>query len=156
MDQSMAEVSTIPGQPQVYALSLKQPWAALLVSGRKTIEVRGWPTARRGPVLIHAARVPDLRKEAWSLLPAELTEAAQLLGGIVGAGELTDCIPYRSLEAFAADRSRHWNDPSWFHGPVLYGFRFAELTALPFRAYPGWMRFFPVRDELPSRAREWT
>ena len=42
-----------------YALSLKQPWAALLVYGRKTVEVRRWATKRRGPVLIHAARVPD-------------------------------------------------------------------------------------------------
>src|SRR5204863_2700985 len=41
--------------PCVYALSLKQPWAALLVHGRKSVEVRSWPTARRGRVLIHAA-----------------------------------------------------------------------------------------------------
>src|SRR5579859_7112439 len=95
---SMVNAAMIPSEPQVYALSLKQPWAALLVSSRKTIEVRRWPTARRGPVLIHAARVPDPRPEAWSLLPPELREAAQLVGGIVGAGELTGCIPYRSLE----------------------------------------------------------
>src|SRR5205823_7843310 len=94
-------------QNRQYALSLKQPWATLLVYGRKTIEVRRWPTARRGPVLIHAARVPDPRQEAWSLLPAELQQAAQLVGGIVGAGELTGCIPYRTLETFHADRSRH-------------------------------------------------
>src|SRR4051794_31022472 len=55
-----------------YALSLKQPWAALLVHGVKTIEVRRWPTARRGRVLIHAARVPDDRPEAWSRVPEEL------------------------------------------------------------------------------------
>ena len=146
----MADASTTPDQPQVYALSLKQPWATLLVYGRKTIEVRGWPTARRGPVLIHAARVPDLRKEAWDLLPAELKEAAQLVGGIVGAGELTGCIPYRSLEAFTADRNRHLNDPSWFHGPVLYGFSFAHLRTLPFQAYSGWMRFFPVSQEIEN------
>src|SRR5207248_8282363 len=143
MDPSMASTTPILGQPQVYALSLKQPWAALLVSGRKTIEVRRWPTARRGPILIHAARVPDARTEAWSLVPAELHEAAQLLGGIVGAGELMDCIAYRNREAFAADRDHHWNDPAWFQGPVLYGFRFAKLATVPFRTYPGWMRFFP-------------
>ena len=149
----MSAPAPLPGSPQVYALSLKQPWAALLVSGRKTIEVRSWPTARRGPILIHAARVPDLRAEAWSLLPAELQQAAQLQGGIVGAGELTDCISYRNLEAFAADRSRHLNEPSWFRGSGLYGFCFTKLTALPFRVYPGWMRFFPVSDEMPLRAR---
>src|SRR5438309_7570084 len=115
----MADAKMIPGQPQLYALSLKQPWAALLAYGRKTIEVRRWPTTRRGPILIHAARVPDERKQAWALVPPELTEAAQLLGGIVGSGELTGCIPYRSRETFAADRGHHLNDPSWFQGPVL-------------------------------------
>ena len=69
-----------------YALSLKQPWAALLVHGLKTIEVRRWPTARRGCVLIHAARVPDKRPEAWAHVPAEWLETAQLLGGIIGIG----------------------------------------------------------------------
>jgi hypothetical protein len=144
----MAKASAIPGSPETYALSLKQPWATLLVYGRKTIEVRRWPTARRGLILIHAARVADPREEAWRLLPAELKEAAQLLGGIVGAGELTGCITYRTRETFAADRSRHWNDPSWFQGPVLYGFNFAKLTVLPFRPYPGWMRFFSVHQDI--------
>jgi hypothetical protein len=152
----MTDASTTPGPPQIYALSVKQPWATLLVYGCKTIEIRRWPTARRGPILIHAARVPDLRQEAWTLLPVELTEAAQLLGGIIGTGELTGCIPYRSLQVFAADRSRHLNDPSWFQGPVLYGFSFAKLEPLPFRRYPGWMRFFRVDKELPGRESQST
>jgi hypothetical protein len=142
----MADAEKIPGRPQIYALSLKQPWAALLVSGHKTIEVRRWPTTRRGLVLIHAARVPDPRPEGWALVPADLREAAQLSGGIVGAGELIECLVYRNGEAFAADRSHHLNDPAWFQGPVLYGFRFTRLKVLPFRAYSGWMRFFPVEN----------
>ena len=130
-----------------YALSVKQPWAALLVHGRKTIEVRSWPTARRGRILIHAARVPDERPEAWAHVPPQLREAAQLLGGIIGAGELTECRTYRTLEMFQADQAQHLNDPSWFQPPRLYGFVFTDLTLLPFRRYPGWMRFFPVEDE---------
>lgn len=129
-----------------YALSLKQPWAALLAHGLKTIEVRRWPTARRGRILIHAARVPDERPEAWAHVPPQLLEAAQLLGGILGAGELTECRTYRTLETFQADQAQHLNDPSWFE-PLLYGFRFVHLTALPFRRYPGWMRFFEVTEE---------
>src|SRR5438105_4444384 len=62
-----------------YALSIKQPWAALLVHGRKTIEVRRWPTARRGRILIHAARLPDPRPEAWQQVPKELLQAARLM-----------------------------------------------------------------------------
>ena len=131
-----------------YALSVKQPWAALLALGLKTIEVRRWPTARRGRILIHAARVPDERPEAWVQVPAQWLETAQLLGGIVGAGDITECVAYRTIEEFQADQSRHLNDPSWFE-PKLYGFAFANLELLPFRRYPGWMRFFRVEADEP-------
>ncbi len=136
-----------------YALSLKQPWATVLVYGLKTMEIRRWPTARRGRVLIHAATVPDERPEAWALVPEELREAAELAGGIVGAADLTGCVAYRTAEAFAADTACHRNDPSWFRGPALYGFRFANAVVLPFRRYPGWMRFFPVTDGDPRELR---
>jgi hypothetical protein len=52
---------------------------------------------------------------------------------------------------FAADRHRHLNDPAWFEPPVLYGLVFANLGTVPFRPYPGWMRFFPVHDQVPRR-----
>jgi hypothetical protein len=130
----------------VYALSVKQPWAALLVHGRKSVEVRAWPTARRGRILIHAARAPDPRPEAWARVPPELRDAARLAGGIVGAAELTGCRAYRTAESFAADAPLHLNDPAWFRPPVLYGFVFGGPEVLPFRELPGWMRFFPVPD----------
>jgi hypothetical protein len=134
-----------------YALSLKQPWAALLVHGRKTIEVRRWPTARRGRILIHAALVPDERGEAWGhITTPELRATADLRGGIIGQGDLIHCAPYRTQEAFVEDQARHLNDPSWFE-TLLYGFTFANLSLLPYRSYSGWMRFFPV-DDLPQRA----
>jgi hypothetical protein len=130
--------------PPDYALSLKQPWAALLAHGLKTVEVRRWPTARRGRFLIHAARIPDPRADVWQLVPDPLREAAALNGGIVGAGEVTACLAYHTREEFELDRGRHWNDPQWFEGPVLYGFVVANAAALPFRPCSGWMRFFPV------------
>ena len=139
-----------PGRPVTYALSLKQPWATLLVYGRKTVEVRSWATRQRGRVLIHAARVPDARPEAWRLVPPELAEAVLLRGGIIGAGDLTQCIAYRTPQAFTADQARHLNDPSWFEPPRLYGFVFNNLTVLPFRRYPGQTRFFQVEAEDPA------
>ena len=66
------------------ALSLKQPWATLLAHGRKTIEIRRWPTNRRGRILIHAARIPDPRPEAWALVSKDLWTYAQLVGGFIG------------------------------------------------------------------------
>jgi uncharacterized protein (UPF0264 family) len=136
-----------------YALSLKQPWAALLVHGHKTVEVRRWPTARRGRVLIHAARVPDERPEAWERVPPRLRDDSRLFGGILGAADLTDCRVYRSLDSFLADRVLHLNEPGWFRPPRLYGFAFANAVALPFRPCPGWMRFFEV-DQPPQRGAE--
>ena len=129
-----------------YALSLKQPWAALMVHGHKSIEVRRWPTTRRGRILIHAARIPDSRPEAWKHVPKELEEAAGLLGGIIGEADLTGCVIYRTPEAFQKDQPRHLNEPDWFDGSILYGFTFANAVVLPYRKYPGWMRFFPVAE----------
>jgi ASCH domain len=134
-------------KPQL-ALSLKQPWATLLCHGRKSIEVRRWPTTKRGHVLIHAARIPDPRPEAWTLVPSELLDAARQVGGIVGAGQLIDCLVYRDQETFDRDKAKHLNEPSWFQGPVMYGFVFANLKVLPFRSYPGWMRFFEVEEKI--------
>jgi hypothetical protein len=137
----------------VYALSLKQPWATLLVHGLKTVEVRRWPTARRGRILIHAARIPDERPEAWAHVPPELEPEARQLGGILGAAELLACTAYRDLETFARDRDQHLNDPGWFRPPVLYGFRFGSPAALTLVPFPGWMRFFPVLWDGTSAKR---
>jgi hypothetical protein len=126
------------------ALSIKQPWATLVIHGRKQIEIRRWSTARRGRVLIHAGRIADERTEAWAHVPEDLFEFTQMRGGIIGAVDLIDCVAYRSLEQFARDRAQHLNEPSWFEKPVLYGFRIANPTVTPFRRYPGWVRFFDV------------
>jgi hypothetical protein len=80
-------------------------------------------------------------------VPAELRVAAEQVGGILGAADLTGCLAYRDITAFTADQARHLNQPSWFQGPVLYGFVFSSATPLPFRSYPGWMRFFAVEEE---------
>lgn len=130
-----------------YALSLKQPWAALLVHGLKTIEVRSWRTFHRGPVLIHAARVPDDRPEALAArnrLSGEGQEMARQLGGIIGAGELIDLRTYLGVEEFRADQLHHLNDPSWFEPPRLYGFVFAHPTVMHFFPCPGKTRLFKM------------
>ena len=135
-------------------LSIRQPWATLLVCGIKSVEIRAWPTDRTGRILIHASRSADTRRLGWNLLPAGFEKIARLRGGIIGSGELTGCIAYHSAASFSADRKRHLNDPSWFCGPVLYGFTFAEPAPLSFRPYPGGMRFFAVHKNSPRQRRE--
>ena len=127
-----------------YALSLKQPWAALVVTGKKTVEIRKWATAIRRRVYIHAARIPDDRPEGWALVSDDLQSLAQLSGGILGAAELFACHSYRTPAGFAADAPRHFNAPDWFVPPRMYGFAFRGATVVPFVPYKGNVRFFTV------------
>jgi hypothetical protein len=134
------------GGPQ-YALSLKQPWAALVVHGLKTLEIRRWATAYRGPLLIHASRQWDERATGWEELAPEVQATIRLQGGIIGQVELVECKAYGSLDAFAADQAQHWNAPEWFLPPVLFGFRLISARLLPFRRYKGQVRLFRVAKE---------
>jgi hypothetical protein len=45
-------------------LSLWQPWATLVVTGKKKYECRSWKTAYRGPLLIHASAHKPNKKES--------------------------------------------------------------------------------------------
>ena len=132
---------------KVYALSIKQPWAALLISGLKTIEVRSWTTRIRGRILIHAARIPDPRPEAWKWVTDDIRPITEFGGGIIGEAELSECRAYSQLANFVADASLHLNDPSWFQEKGLHGFVFQNAKALPFRAWPGNVRFFTVEEK---------
>lgn len=137
------------GANAAFALSVRQPWAALLVSGLKTVEVRTWPTRRRGPVLIHAAKLADDRPEARALLTTpELRSLASLRGGIIGIGVLTDCVNYATAESFASAVGLHRNDPDWFRPAGLYGFVFENLRPVAFRACVGKTLFFTVDPKL--------
>jgi len=41
-----------PARARPKALSVRQPWASLIASGRKSIELRSWATTYRGPLLV--------------------------------------------------------------------------------------------------------
>ena len=126
------------------ALSVKQPWAALLVAGVKAVEVRTWRTSRRGPVLIHAGKVPDDRPEGWTYVTPELEALAGLRGGFVGAADLEACRKYETAEAFAADCDQHLNATEWWVAAGLYGFVFRRPRPIAYHPYPGQTLFFTV------------
>lgn len=139
--------------PRLVALSVKQPWAALLVAGVKAIEVRKWSTRRRGPVLIHAAKVPDDRPVAWShITTPELAALAELRGGLIGYGEIDDCRIYRTSHEFADEANLHLNDAGWFLPPRLYGFVFRNVRPIPYHPYTGQTMFFGVEGYAPPDA----
>ncbi len=89
------------------ALSLKQPFAELIVSGKKTIELRKWNTHFRGEFLIHASKIPDkkaMEKFGFEKLP---------LGFIVGKVKLIDVKKYKNEEEHKKDKNKHLADSFW-------------------------------------------
>lgn len=76
------------------ALSVKQPWAELIDSGRKTIETRTWHTKYRGPLLICASQTIDreahehFRKQGFFS-----RETDYIRGYALTVASLDDCRP---------------------------------------------------------------
>ena len=69
-------------------ITLKQPWATLLVRGQKLIETRSWTPKCLGPILVHAsAKFDKADKERCKKYPFNLfiSDANELpLGAIIG------------------------------------------------------------------------
>lgn len=70
-------------------LTIKQPWATLIMQGYKRFEFRSWQTKYRGDLLIHAGKGIDKEaiKRLEKYLPKEL-----LTGKILEKVTLVDCI----------------------------------------------------------------
>lgn len=56
------------------ALSLQQPWANLVASGKKTIETRKWQTAYRGDLLIVSSQQPAIAPAGYALAVVRLVD----------------------------------------------------------------------------------
>jgi hypothetical protein len=52
-------------KPPQKAISIRQPWAWLIVNGFKDVENRSWKTKYRGPVLVHAGRKIEKYAYEW-------------------------------------------------------------------------------------------
>ena len=86
---------------KIKTLSLKQPWAELILQGKKKIEIRKWNTKFRGEFLIHASKTPDVKnmeRFGFESLP---------LGFIVGKAKLLDVKKYENLGSFNEDKGLH-------------------------------------------------
>jgi hypothetical protein len=113
--------------PPHRVLSVRQPWAHLIVAGIKTIENRTWTTRYRGPLLIHASKrwydepVAEIEQRHAITIPRDLP-----VGGIVGVVDLVDVITTSA-------------DP-YFVGP--FGLVLANPRQLEFVAMPGRLNIF--------------
>lgn len=124
------------------ALSIRQPWAWLILHGGKDIENRTWNTKFRGRVLIHASKgmtrdeYDDADFALSSINPTlRLPPFAELQrGGIVGSVEITDCVSQS-------------NSP-WFAGN--FGFVLKNPIVMPFIPCMGSLSFFTPNVPVPS------
>jgi hypothetical protein len=97
------------------ALSVKNPWAYLIIYGYdfgleiggfkiKDVENRTWETSYRGPILIHCSKNLD-GDVPWDRLPYNI-KWANYNGHIIGTINLVDCI--RNSES-------RWAEPGLWH-----------------------------------------
>ena len=125
------------------ALSIRQPWAWLILHGGKDVENRTWRTNFRGPVLIHAGATmtradyeaavlfcaaSSLPRDGSHLFFPTFDELKEQRGGIVGSVEIVDCVSF--------SRS------PWFTGD--FGFVLKNPKPLPFMPCKGALNFFEV------------
>lgn len=134
VDLGLGDAAMLP------CLSIRQPWAWLILHGGKDIENRDWPTKRRGRVLVHAAKgmTRDEWSHAWTFShgtganpkahAAGLTFNTIERGGIVGSVEIVGCVED--------------SDSHWFMG--RYGFVLRDPRPMPFVPYRGALGFFGV------------
>ena len=57
---------------KVKAVSIKQPWADMIMAGKKKIEVRTWRTRYRGDIVICASQSPKSDRSGVALCIADL------------------------------------------------------------------------------------
>ncbi len=70
-------------------LTIKQPWATLIMQGYKRFEFRSWQTKYRGDLLIHAGKRID--KVAMERLAKYIPKDVPT-GKILGKVKLVDCV----------------------------------------------------------------
>jgi len=124
----------------IKALSVRQPWAWMIIHAGKDIENRTWPTKFRGRFLVHASK--KMTQDEYKLAcyfasymrdpygsRIEVPSMDQLqYGGFIGSVEITGCTSMK--------KSR------WFEGPV--GFELANPEPMEFVPYTGTRFFFDV------------
>lgn len=115
----------MPAEAKV-ALSLTQPWASLVVSGRKRWETRGWRTHHRGRVIIHASKLmpPWARGAA---LGFDLDPAALPKGVLLGAVTIVRMVPTEEARLMLPDEELAMGD----YSDGRWAWELADPVALP-------------------------
>ena len=125
---------------QLYCLSVRQPWAALIVNGGKDVENRTWSTKHRGILYIHASKRYDRKCPHAPVEPARF-------GAIIGRVRLKYCVSFDRVYYETTLRQR-----STWHEPERFGWYLADpeilVDPIPYR---GQLRVFKIDNETSQQ-----
>jgi len=73
-------------------LSIRQPFAWLVATGKREYDIRTWATDYRGKILIHAAKTNCAAawKDAQEIEEFDVSDCPKVFGAIIGEAELVD------------------------------------------------------------------
>lgn len=110
------------GLGQSPALSIRQPWASLILDGRKSIEVRTWSTVYRGLLWIHTGR--SASRELLQRFDLERV----FRGGFIGAARLGACLRM-DASRWLKWESRHLAGPALPRGKIYWAWMLTDPVA---------------------------
>jgi hypothetical protein len=118
-------------------LSIRQPWAWLILNGFKDLENRMFPTRLRGRILIHTGKKTRIDDHVAAMRMLAQIKGIRMpplksmpFGGIVGSVSIIDCVTESTSP--------------WFVGK--YGFVMRAPNALPLVPLKGKLGFFDVDE----------
>jgi hypothetical protein len=119
-------------------LSISQPFAELIITGKKTVELRKWNTNFRGEFLIHAPikiRVDDCKR-------LKITKKL-VTGVIIGKAELYDVKKYNSSREIKKDQKFHFVSKNFQDKTFGFKIKNAKPLRVPI-PWKGQLGFFVV------------
>jgi hypothetical protein len=119
-------------------LSVSQPFADLIISGKKTIELRNWNTKFRGEFLIHAPL--KIKMDDCKRLKINKKFAT---GVIIGKAELYDVKKYNSLKEINVDKKFHFATKKFQVKTYGFKIRNVKMLKIPIQ-FKGQLVFFDV------------
>jgi hypothetical protein len=120
---------------ELTVLTVRQPWASLLLSGEDWCENRRWHTDHRGPLWIHSSTTVDFAAcERLQIAPAPL-----VTGAILGVLDLVTVLPLADLRAQQLALATRWNlnvtaGARFVQGPYCWIVAQPRRLAQPIRA----------------------
>jgi len=120
-------------------LSISQPFADLIISGEKSIELRNWNTNFRGEFLIHAPIKIRTKDSKRLKINKKL-----ITGAIVGKATLYDVKKYNSVKEVRMDQKFHYASKDFYNKKFGFILKNAKPLRIPI-PWKGQLGFFEVK-----------